>query len=128
MKTGTGTYGAEIYQQYNLPDSALKTYGLTDLVLNTQCQYGWASKLNNTVLTHLSATSTRISTISFQDVMSDISSKDGEDFKKPKDVNGSDGDNLSVAGHPDNNTTNRSVHGDSDTSSSKFKQRFIIKL
>ena len=54
----------------------------------------------------------------FQDVMSDISSKDGEDFKKPKDVNGSDGDNLSVAGHPDNNTTNRSVHGDSDTSSS----------
>ena len=49
--------------------------------------------------------------------MSDISSKD-IDFKKPKDVNGSDGDNLSVAGHPDNNTTNRSVHGDSDTSSS----------
>ena len=23
-KTGTGTYGAEIYQQYNLPDSAAK--------------------------------------------------------------------------------------------------------
>lgn len=49
--------------------------------------------------------------------MSDISSKDGEDFKKPNDVNGSDADNLSVKGHPDNDTTNRSVHGDSDSSS-----------
>ena len=35
----------------------------------------------------------------FEDVMSDISSKDGEDFKKPNDVNGSDADNLSVKGH-----------------------------
>ena len=78
----------------------LKTYGLTDLVLNTQCQYGWASiKLNNTVLTHLSASQQEYPQYLFQDVMSDISSKDGEDFKKPKDVNGSDGDNLSVAGH-----------------------------
>ena len=56
-KTGTGTYGAEIYQQYNLPDSAAKDVWINGFSPHTQCQYGWASiKLNNTVLTHLSAT------------------------------------------------------------------------
>ena len=54
----------------------------------------------------------------YEDVMSSISSKDGEDFKKPNDVQGSSPDSLSVSGHSDNNTTNRSVHGSSDTSSS----------
>lgn len=37
---------------------------------------------------------------------------------KPDNVSGSDGENVSVKGHPDNNTTSRSVHGNSDTSSS----------
>ena len=56
-KTGTGTYGAKFINNITYQIVQLKTYGLTDLVLNTQCQYGWASiKLNNTVLTHLSAT------------------------------------------------------------------------
>ena len=53
-KTGTGTYGAETYSQYNLPDNAAKDVGLTALHLNTLCQCGWASvKLNNMVKTHL---------------------------------------------------------------------------
>ena len=30
-------------------------------------------------------------------------------------------DNLSVSGHPDNNTTNREVNGSSGSSSSKLK-------
>ncbi|MBX5318256.1 MULTISPECIES: transglycosylase domain-containing protein [Staphylococcus] len=119
-KTGTGTYGAEIYQQYNLPDSAAKDVWINGfspqytmsvwMGFNKVKQYG-----TNSFVGH---SQQEYPQYLFQDVMSDISSKDGEDFKKPKDVNGSDGDNLSVAGHPDNNTTNRSVHGDSDTSSS----------
>ena len=39
----------------------------------------------------------------YEDVMSDITSSDDGDFKKPDSVNGSSADNLSVSGHPDNN-------------------------
>ena len=118
-KTGTGTYGSEIYQKYNLPDSAAKDVWINGfspqysmsiwMGFNKVKQYGTNSFVGHTEQEypqHL-----------FEDVMSDISSKDGEDFKKPNDVNGSDADNLSVKGHPDNDTTNRSVHGDSDSSS-----------
>ena len=54
----------------------------------------------------------------YEDVMSDITSSDDGDFKKPDSVNGSSADNLSVSGHPDNNTTNREVNGSSGSSSS----------
>ncbi|MEJ8514960.1 penicillin-binding protein, partial [Staphylococcus capitis] len=54
----------------------------------------------------------------FEEVMSDISSRDGKDFKKPSSVEGSDPDSLSVKGHSDSNTTNKSTHGDSDSSTS----------
>ena len=100
-KTGTGTYGAEIYQQYNLPDSAAKDVWINGfspqytmsvwMGFNKVKQYG-----TNSFVGH---SQQEYPQYLFQDVMSDISSKDGEDFKKPKDVNGSDGDNLSVAGH-----------------------------
>ena len=49
----------------------------------------------------------------YEDVMSDITSSDDGDFKKPDSVNGSSADNLSVSGHPDNNTTNHEVNGSS---------------
>ncbi|MEJ7381166.1 penicillin-binding protein, partial [Staphylococcus epidermidis] len=45
----------------------------------------------------------------FEDVMSDISSRDGKDFEKPSSVEGSDPESLSVSGHPDNDTTNKST-------------------
>ena len=52
-KTGTSTYGSEINQQYNLPDNARKTFGLTVSHLNIQCQFGWDSaKLKKAELTH----------------------------------------------------------------------------
>lgn len=100
-KTGTGTYGSEIYQKYNLPDSAAKDVWINGfspqysmsiwMGFNKVKQYGTNSFVGHTEQEypqHL-----------FEDVMSDISSKDGEDFKKPNDVNGSDADNLSVKGH-----------------------------
>ena len=42
-----------------------------------------------------------------EEVMSDISPRDGSDFSKPDSVSGSNKESLSVANHPDNNTTGR---------------------
>src|SRR5699024_8370397 len=41
----------------------------------------------------------------FEDVMSNISPRDGKDFSKPDSVNGDSKDSLSVARHPVDNTT-----------------------
>ncbi|MEQ6036532.1 transglycosylase domain-containing protein, partial [Staphylococcus saccharolyticus] len=119
-KTGTGTYGQEIYEKYNLPDNAAKDVWINGFTpqysmsiwmgFNKVKQYG-----TNSFVGH---SEQEYPQYLYEDVMSDISSKDGEDFKKPDNVSGSDGENLSVKGHPDNNTTSRSVHGSSDTSSS----------
>ncbi|MBE7302296.1 penicillin-binding protein [Staphylococcus epidermidis] len=119
-KTGTGTYGQEIYEKYNLPDNAAKDVWINGfspeytmsvwMGFNKVKQYG-----TNSFIGH---SEQEYPQYLYEDVMSSISSKDGEDFKKPNDVQGSSPDSLSVSGHSDNNTTNRSVHGSSDTSSS----------
>ena len=38
-KTGTGTYGSEIYQNITYQTVQPRTYGLTDSALNIQCQF-----------------------------------------------------------------------------------------
>ena len=53
-----------------------------------------------------------------EEVMSDISPRDGSDFSKPDSVSGSNKESLSVANHPDNNTTGRKVYGSSGSSDS----------
>ena len=50
--------------------------------------------------------------------MSDISPKDGKDFKKPSSVSGDSKDSLSVANHPDGNTTSQKPNGQGSSSSS----------
>lgn len=52
----------------------------------------------------------------YEDVMSDITSSNDGDFKKPDSVVGSKADDLSVSGHPDNNTTTREVYGSNGSS------------
>ena len=54
----------------------------------------------------------------FEDVMSDIAPRDGEDFSKPDSVNGSEPDDLSVDGHKDDNTTDKDPKGQGSSSSS----------
>lgn len=54
--------------------------------------------------------------------MSDITSNDDGDFKKPDSVVGSNADDLSVSGHPDNDTTNREVYGSNGSSDSSSKK------
>ena len=119
-KTGTGTYGAEIYSQYNLPDNAAKDVWINGfspqytmsvwMGFNKVKEYG-----TNSFVGH---SEQEYPQYLFEDVMSDISSRDGKDFEKPSSVEGSDPDSLSVSGHPDNDTTNKSTHGDGDSSSS----------
>ena len=54
-KTGTGTYGQEIYEKYNLPDNAAKDVWINGFSQNILCRYGWASiRLNNMEQIHLS--------------------------------------------------------------------------
>ncbi|WP_145417146.1 transglycosylase domain-containing protein [Staphylococcus warneri] len=119
-KTGTGTYGAEIYSQYNLPDNAAKDVWINGfspqytmsvwMGFNKVKEYG-----TNSFVGH---SEQEYPQYLFEDVISDISSRDGKDFEKPSSVEGSDPESLSVSGHPDNDTTNKSTHGDSDSSSS----------
>lgn len=53
-KTGTGTYGAETYSQYNLPDNAAKDVWINGFTPQyTMSVWMGFSKLNNMVKTHL---------------------------------------------------------------------------
>ncbi len=94
-----------------------KTCGLTALHLNTLCQCGWASGKSkqygeNSFVGH---SQQEYPQFLYENVMSKISSRDGEDFKRPSSVSGSI-PSINVSGSQDNNTTNRSTHGGSDTS------------
>ncbi|MEL0538743.1 transglycosylase domain-containing protein [Staphylococcus debuckii] len=130
-KTGTGTYGSEAYQQYNLPDDAAKDVWINGFTpkysmsvwmgFNKVKDYG-----ENSFVGH---SEQEYPQYLLEDVMSDISPRDGADFKKPSSVDGSSKENLSVAGHPDNDTTGRkvnsngSVGGNSSGSSNNSSQQ-----
>ena len=91
--------------------------------LNTQCLSGWALEIKEGgVNSFLGHSEQEYPQYLYEDVMSDITSSDDGDFKKPDSVNGSSADNLSVSGHLDNNTTNREVNGSSGSSSSNSSQ------
>ena len=82
-KTGTGTYGAEIYSQYNLPDNAAKDVWINGfspqytmsvwMGFNKVKEYG-----TNSFVGH---SEQEYPQYLFEDVMSDISSRDGKDFE-----------------------------------------------
>ncbi|WP_353457768.1 transglycosylase domain-containing protein [Staphylococcus coagulans] len=105
-KTGTGTYGQEAYQQYNLPDSAAKDVWITGfspkytmsvwMGFDKVKQYGENS--------FVGSSEQKYPQLLFKDVMSEISPHDGEDFKRPDSVSGS-GKSLYVSKSPDGHTT-----------------------
>lgn len=108
-KTGTGTYGDEVYTEYNLPENAAKDVWITGYTPQyTMSVWMGFTKVKeygeNSFLGH--DEQVKPQTL-FKDVMSQISSYDGTDFEKPDSVSGS-GKSLSVAGNEDNQTTTSS--------------------
>ncbi|MBF9298101.1 penicillin-binding protein [Mammaliicoccus sciuri] len=109
-KTGTGTYGDEVYSEYQLPENAAKDVWITGYTpqytmsvwmgFNKVKEYG-----ENSFLGHDEQIKPQIL---FNEVMSEISNYDGADFERPDSVTGS-GKSLSVAGNEDNNTTSSSA-------------------
>ncbi|UXU82655.1 penicillin-binding protein [Mammaliicoccus sciuri] len=108
-KTGTGTYGDEVYNEYQLPENAAKDVWITGYTpqytmsvwmgFNKVKKYG-----ENSFLGHDEQVKPQIL---FNEVMSEISNYDGADFERPDSVTGS-GKSLSVAGNEDNDTTSSS--------------------
>ena len=109
-KTGTGTYGDEVYTEYQLPENAAKDVWITGYTpqytmsvwmgFNKVKEYG-----ENSFLGHDEQIKPQIL---FNEVMSEISNYDGADFERPDSVTGS-GKSLSVAGNEDNKTTSSSA-------------------
>lgn len=109
-KTGTGTYGDEVYSEYQLPENAAKDVWITGYTpqytmsvwmgFNKVKEYG-----ENSFLGHDEQIKPQIL---FNEVMSEISNYDGADFERPDSVTGN-GKSLSVAGNEDNNTTSSSA-------------------
>lgn len=109
-KTGTGTYGDETYNQYQLPENAAKDVWITGyspqytmsvwMGFNKVKEYG-----ENSFLGHDEQVKPQIL---FNDVMSKISNYDGADFERPDSVTG-EGKNLSVKGNEDSQTTSSSA-------------------
>lgn len=124
-KTGTGTYGDEVYTEYQLPENAAKDVWITGYTpqytmsvwmgFNKVKEYG-----ENSFLGHDEQIKPQIL---FNEVMSEISNYDGADFEKPDSVTGS-GKSLSVAGNEDNNTTSSSAPSSGNSSNQQNNYNF----
>ncbi|RIO10769.1 transglycosylase domain-containing protein [Mammaliicoccus sciuri] len=124
-KTGTGTYGDEVYTEYQLPENAAKDVWITGYTpqytmsvwmgFNKVKEYG-----ENSFLGHDEQIKPQIL---FNEVMSEISNYDGADFEKPDSVTGS-GKSLSVAGNEDNNTTSSSAPRSGNSSNQQNNYNF----
>ncbi|MCG3412249.1 transglycosylase domain-containing protein [Staphylococcus massiliensis] len=105
-KTGTGTYAQQIYDQYNLPDSAAKDVWINGFTPKYSMSvwmgfdkvkpYG-----ENSFVGHDEQV---LPQGLLQDVMSEVNPKDGQDYKKPASVEGSY-PNYNIAGNKDSSTT-----------------------
>ncbi|BGE82418.1 transglycosylase domain-containing protein [Staphylococcus petrasii] len=117
-KTGTSTYGSEINQQYNLPDNAAKDVWINGFTpkYTMSIWMGFSQIKEGGTNSFLGHTEQEYPQFLYEDVMSDITSSNDGDFKKPDSVVGSKADDLSVSGHPDNNTTTREVYGSNGSS------------
>ncbi|MGV3243951.1 transglycosylase domain-containing protein [Staphylococcus sp. 11261D007BR] len=105
-KTGTGTYGAETYQQYSLPDSAAKDVWIAGYSpkYTMSVWMGFSQVKEYGENSFVGSSEQKLPQYLFKDVMTDINAGDGSDFTRPDSVGGSD-KSLYVSQAPDNNTT-----------------------
>lgn len=119
-KTGTGTYGNQTYQEYGLPDDAAKDVWMNGFTpkYSMSVWMGFNEIKQGGVNSFVGHEEQEYPQFLFEDVMSTISPRDGQDFTKPDSVNGDSKDSLSVAGHSDDNTTSKKPQGQGGSSSS----------
>lgn len=119
-KTGTGTYGNQTYQEYGLPDDAAKDVWMNGFTpkYSMSVWMGFNEVKQGGVNSFVGHEEQEYPQFLFEDVMSTISPRDGQDFTKPDSVNGDSKDSLSVAGHSDDNTTSKKPQGQGGSSSS----------
>lgn len=117
-KTGTGTYGTETYQQYNLPDSAAKDVWIAGYSprYSMSVWMGFSSVKAYGENSFVGSSEQKLPQLLFRDVMSDINPRDGSDFNRPDSVAGS-GKSLYVAQAPDGNTTSNFTESSNGTNS-----------
>ena len=119
-KTGTGTYGNQTYQEYGLPDDAAKDVWMNGFTpkYSMSVWMGFNEVKQGGVNSFVGHEEQEYPQFLFEDVMSTISPRDGQDFTKPDSVNGDSKDSLSVADHSDDNTTSKKPQGQGGSSSS----------
>ena len=119
-KTGTSTYGTEVNNQYNLPDNAGKDIWMNGFTpkYTMSIWMGFSQIKQGGENSFLGHSEQEYAQYLYKDVMSDITSSNDGDFKKPDSVTGSSASTLSVKDHPDNNTTSGSKYDNKSTSSS----------
>jgi penicillin-binding protein 1A len=119
-KTGTGTYGQETYQQYNLPDDAAKDVWINGFTpkYTMSVWMGFNKVKQGGTNSFVGHTEQEYPQYLLKDVMSQINPKDGADYKKPDSVGGDDKDSLYIKGHKDDDTTDNKPTGQGGSSSS----------
>ncbi|MBG3873210.1 transglycosylase domain-containing protein [Staphylococcus xylosus] len=119
-KTGTGTYGGETYQQYNLPDNAAKDVWINGFTpkYSMSVWMGFNEVKQGGTNSFVGHEEQEYPQYLLEDVMDNISPRDGKDFNKPDSVSGDSKDSLSVKGSPDDNTTSNKPQGQGGGSSS----------
>ncbi|MEP9851954.1 transglycosylase domain-containing protein [Staphylococcus aureus] len=112
-KTGTGTYGQQTYQQYNLPDNAAKDVWINGFTpkYSMSIWMGFNEVKQGGTNSFVGSDEQKYPQFLLEDVMSSISPRDGEDFTKPDSVSGDSKDDLSVKGEPDDDTTDKDPKG-----------------
>ncbi|WP_414046397.1 transglycosylase domain-containing protein [Macrococcus equi] len=104
-KTGTGTYGNETYEKYNLPDNAAKDVW----IIGYSPRYTMSVWMGFTKLAEGGANSfvgseeQALPKSLFKQVMSEINPIDGKDFDMPDSVE-KVGNDVKVKGQPDDNS------------------------
>lgn len=119
-KTGTNNYDPNIQAKYGLPDNAAPDTWINGFTpkYSMSVWMGFNKIKQGGTNSFVGHSEQEYPQFLLRDVMSDISPKDGKDFKKPSSVSGDSKDSLSVANHPDGNTTSQKPNGQGSSSSS----------
>ncbi|MCE4957046.1 transglycosylase domain-containing protein [Macrococcoides caseolyticum] len=104
-KTGTGTYGDEVYAKYNLPDNAAKDVWIVGYSprYTMSVWMGFTKMAEGGANSFVGSEEQSLPKFLFKQVMSEISPADGQDFPMPNSVE-RNGIYLKVKGQSDNNS------------------------